>query len=113
MKTTLLITVTGRDRPAVTSRLTGALAAYPLTVLDIEQVVIRGHLVLGLLLGCDAPLVLTGIHGAVTVWAEDLGLTPKIPTARSDPAGRSRRSRLHVTLLGSPLTPGAINAIAA
>jgi phosphoserine phosphatase len=112
MKTTLLITVTGRDRPGVTSRLTGALAAYPLTVLDIEQVVIRGHLVLGLLLGCDAPLDLTGIHGAVTMLAEDLGLTAEITTGPSDPAGRSRRSRLHVTLLGSPLTPGAINAIA-
>src|ERR1700677_1885433 len=112
MKTTLLITVTGRDRPGVTSRLTGALAAYPLTVLDIEQVVIRGHLVLGVLLGCDAPPDLTGIHRDVTEIADDLGLLAEITTGPSDPAGRSRRSRLHVTLLGSPLTPGAINAIA-
>src|ERR1700677_4840566 len=112
MKTTLLITVTGRDRPGVTSRLTGALAAYPLTVLDIEQVVIRGHLVLGVLLGCDAPPDLTGIHGAVTMLAEDLGLTAEITTGPGDPVSPRRRSRLHVTLLGSPLTPGAINAIA-
>ena len=41
---TLLITLTGRDRPGVTSRLFGALARHPLSVLDVEQVVIRGRL---------------------------------------------------------------------
>jgi phosphoserine phosphatase len=112
MKTTLLITVSGRDRPGVTSRLTGALAAYPLTVLDIEQVVIRGHLVLGVLLGCDAPPDLTGIHRAVTAIADDLGLTAELTTGPGDPAGPGRRGQLHVTLLGVPLTPGAINAVA-
>ena len=30
--TTLLVTLTGRDRPGVTSRLFGALAAHPLSV---------------------------------------------------------------------------------
>ena len=52
-RTSLLITLTGRDRPGVTSRLFGALAGHPLSVLDVEQVVIRGRLVLGVLLGCD------------------------------------------------------------
>ena len=52
-QTTLLITLTGRDRPGVTSRLFAMLARYPLTVTDIEQVVIRGRLVLGVLLDCD------------------------------------------------------------
>src|SRR6516162_197215 len=54
-RTSLLITLTGRDRPGVTSRLFAILARYPLSVLDVEQVVIRGRLVLGVLLGCDAP----------------------------------------------------------
>ena len=49
-QTTFLVTLTGRDRPGVTSRLFSALAGHPLTVLDIEQVVIRGRLVLGVLL---------------------------------------------------------------
>jgi phosphoserine phosphatase len=120
-RTTLLITLTGRDRPGVTSRLFGALARHPLTVLDIEQVVIRGRLVLGVLLGCDAPPDLTGIHLAVTALADDLGLEAEITTGPGDSPGRSgssgsagglRRGRLHVTLLGSPLTPGAITAIA-
>jgi phosphoserine phosphatase len=112
MNTTLLVTLTGRDRPGVTSRLFAALAGHPLTVLDIEQVVIRGRLVLGVLLGCDARPDLTGIHAAVTDLAGDLGLDAEI-TAGSAPADPpARRGRLHVTLLGSPLTPAAITAIA-
>ena len=47
---TLLVTLTGRDRPGVTSRLFSVLAARRLSVLDMEQVVIRGRLVLGVLL---------------------------------------------------------------
>ena len=116
LRTTLLITVTGRDRPGVTSRLFAILAGYPLTVMDIEQVVIRGRLVLGVLLGCDAPPDLTGIHAGVSALAADLGLEAEI-TAGSDRPGSSsaesaRRGRLHVTVLGSPLAPAAITAIA-
>jgi phosphoserine phosphatase len=113
MTTTLLITLTGRDRPGVTSRLFAILARHPLTVTDIEQVVIRGRLVLGVLLDCDTPPDLTGIHAAVTALAGDLGLEAEI-TAGSGASGDGfvRSGRLHVTLLGSPLTPAAITAIA-
>jgi phosphoserine phosphatase len=116
-QTTLLITVTGRDRPGVTSRLFAGLARYRLSVLDIEQVVIRGKLVLGVLLECDGPPDLTGIHAAVSALAADLGLEAEITAgsgAGPGSAGDSpaRGGRLHVTLLGSPLTPAAITAIA-
>ena len=82
----MLITVTGRDRPGVTSRLFGALARYPLSVLDIEQVVIRGRLVLGVLLDSAGPPDLTGIHAAVSALAAELGLEAEITTG-SRPAG--------------------------
>src|ERR1700744_3845802 len=119
-RTTLLITLTGRDRPGVTSRLFGALARHPLSVLDIEQVVIRGRLVLGVLLGCDAAPDLTGIHAGVSALAADLGLDVEITTGTDRGArGRDGGTRpgagsalLHVTMLGSPLGPGAIPAIA-
>jgi phosphoserine phosphatase len=117
-RTTLLITLTGRDRPGVTSRLFAILAGYPLTVMDIEQVVIRGRLVLGVLLGCDGPPDLTGIHAGVTALAADLGLEVEItagsdrPGSASSSAESARRGRLHVTVLGSPLAPAAITAIA-
>ena len=114
-RTTLLITLTGRDRPGVTSRLFAGLARYQLSVVDIEQVVIRGKLVLGVLLECDGPPDLTGIHAAVTALAADLDLEAEITTgsgsgSAGDPPARG--GRLHVTLLGSPLTPAAITAIA-
>ena len=54
-RTTLLITLTGRDRPGVTSRLFAALTGHELSVLDIEQVVIRGRLVLGVLCASAGP----------------------------------------------------------
>ncbi len=110
----LLITLTGRDRPGVTSRLFGILARYPLSVLDVEQVVIRGRLVLGVLVGCDTAPDLTGIHTAVLALADDLGLEAEITTGSGSAAADSvaRGVLLHVTLLGSPLTPAAVSGIA-
>ena len=115
-RTTLLITLTGRDRPGVTSRLFGALARFPLSVADIEQVTIRGRLVLGVLVSCDEPPDLTAIYRAVTELATDLGLEAEITTSSADPPSRSGagsvRGRMHVTVLGSPLQPSAIAAVA-
>jgi phosphoserine phosphatase len=110
-RTTLLITLTGRDRPGVTSRLFGALARFPLSVLDIEQVVIKGRLVLGVLTACDEPPDLTAIHRCVTQVAANLGLDAEITAGSAEP-GTGSRDQLHVTVLGSPLQPDAVAAIA-
>jgi phosphoserine phosphatase len=109
-QTTLLVTLTGRDRPGVTSRLFSALAAYDLSVLDVEQVVIRGRLVLGVLLACGRTPDLTAIHRQVTSLAADLGMEVEITMGSVERPPR-RRGSLHVTVLGSPLTPGMIAAI--
>ncbi|HEV2372294.1 MAG TPA: phosphoserine phosphatase SerB [Streptosporangiaceae bacterium] len=108
--TTVLVTLTGRDRPGVTARLFTALAGHELAVADIEQVVIRGRLVLGVLLACDADPDLTAIHRAVRAVADDLGLDVEITTGRGEPS--RRRGQLHVTVLGAPLRPVAVAAIA-
>jgi phosphoserine phosphatase len=108
--TTILVTLTGRDRPGVTSRLFADLAAHDLAVLDIEQVVIRGRLVLGVLLASDGEPDLTSIHRAVRGLAADLDMDAEITTGWGEPP--RRRGRLHVTVLGSPLRPGAVAAIA-
>jgi phosphoserine phosphatase len=110
-QTTLLVTLTGRDRPGVTSRLFTALAEHPLSVIDVEQVVIRGRLVLGVLLSCDAPPDLTVIHRQVAALATDLGMEVEITMGSAEP-GPYRRGRLHVTVLGRPLVPAVIAAIA-
>src|SRR5215472_11212691 len=108
--TTLLVTLTGRDRPGVTSRLFSGLSAPDLTVLDVEQVVIRGHLVLGVLLACPESPDLTAIHRQVSSLADDLGMNAEITLGSGEHI--RRRGRLHVTVLGNPLTPGVIAAIA-
>jgi len=116
-RTTLLITLTGRDRPGVTSRLFSVLARFPLSVVDIEQVVIRGRLVLGVLTSCDEPPDLTAIHRSVTSMAAGLGLDAEITTGSAEPGQGGAGSgpaaeQLHVTVLGHPLQPGAVAAVA-
>jgi phosphoserine phosphatase len=116
-RTTLLITLTGRDRPGVTSRLFSVLARFPLSVVDIEQVVIRGRLVLGVLTSCDEPPDLTAIHRSVTSMAAGLGLDAEITTGSAEPgqggAGYGAAAeQLHVTVLGHPLQPDAVAAVA-
>jgi len=102
----VLLTVSGRDRPGVISALFSALAAYDVEVLDVEQVVIRGHLVLGVLLACPQSPDLTAIHRAVTSIADDLGMNAEITLGSGEHT--RQRGRLHVTVLGQPLRPGAV-----
>ena len=106
---TLLITLTGHDRPGVTSRLFASLAGFPITVLDVEQVVIRGRLVLGVLISC-AGTDATVVSPAVKQAAADLGLDAEVTAGTGDNAPR-RRGRLHVTVLGDPLLPAQVAAI--
>ncbi|RSM89512.1 phosphoserine phosphatase SerB [Kibdelosporangium aridum] len=51
--TPVLITVSGPDKPGVSSVLFAVLTRHGVEVLDVEQVVIRGQLVLGVLVGTD------------------------------------------------------------
>jgi phosphoserine phosphatase len=53
-RTTLLVTVTGRDKPGVVSVIFSALTRHGVDILDIEQVVIRGRIILGVLVATAA-----------------------------------------------------------
>ena len=108
---TLLVTLTGRDRPGVTSRLFTTLSAHSLAVIDVEQVVIRGRLVLGVLLAAGGSPDLTAIHRQLTSFAADMGMDVEITMGSGEPAERPP-GRLHVTLLGRPLLPSAVASIA-
>ncbi|HLU71046.1 MAG TPA: phosphoserine phosphatase SerB [Nonomuraea sp.] len=114
---TLLITFTGPDRPGVTSRLFSVLAGFPVTVADIEQVVIRGRLTLGVLVAyAGGPSTGTGstlgaLWTAVERIAEDLGMEVELSTGSLTKEHR-RRGRLSVSVLGTTLTPAAIAGIA-
>ena len=118
---TLLVTVTGRDQPGVTSALFDSLARFDISVVDVEQVVIRGRLVLGVLLRAPSGVearVRDAVAAAVGPLSMDVDVeVPRDPTegaaAGDEPGGTSgRRDRSHVTVLGHPLRPKAVAAIA-
>ena len=106
---TLLITLTGKDRPGVTSSVFDALAGAGLEVVDIEQIVLRGRLVLGVLV--SAPRNLARVRDAVEQTAGALGMTVDLEQGVGD--NRSRGTgRSHVTVIGSPLRAAAMAAVA-
>ena len=106
----LLVTVSGRDRPGITSRLFDSLGGVDATVLDVEQVVIRGRLVLGVLLRAPAGTharVQRSIESALAPLGVDVDVTAVAPDE-----GPHRRGRSHVTVLGHPLRPSALAGVA-
>lgn len=111
---TMLITVSGDDRPGVTASLLEALAPFGFPVLDIEQVVIRGHLSLGLLLATDDAddEVVEAARQAACEQATTLDLKCDIRIGLDGDDAR-RSGRLVVTAIGSPLCAGGLHAITA
>lgn len=107
---TLLITLTGKDRPGVTARTMQTLAEHGVDVIDIEQIVLRRRLVLGLLV--SAPPEVTALEDALRKVADDvqmvIDIEPGTGDTRHRPEGRS-----HVTVLGTPLHASALAGITA
>lgn len=106
---TLLITVTGTDRPGVTSAVLETLSLSGVSVVDVEQILMRGRLVLGVLV--TAPRDGKKLRRAVTETVEALGMSVDIERGSGDNRSRSR-DRAHVTVIGAPLKASAMAAIA-
>ncbi|MDN5853859.1 MAG: phosphoserine phosphatase SerB [Actinomycetia bacterium] len=106
---TLLVTFTGRDHRGVTSRVFSSAAGYGAEVLDIEQLLLRGRLVLGVLF--TEPDDRKGFADALTKVARDVNMEIDVERGAGD--NRPRRiGRTHVTVLGAPLASEAIAGIA-
>ncbi|WP_198412540.1 phosphoserine phosphatase SerB [Nocardioides mangrovicus] len=106
---TLLLTITGKDRPGVTSRVFDTLAGYGVEVLDVEQILLRGRLVLGVLV--SAPRDWRALHADLSAVALELGMQVELEHGAGDNTHRAD-GRTHVTILGSPLRSRAVAAIA-
>ncbi len=110
---TLLITLSGNDRPGVTRRLFSTLASYPVTVIDVEQLVVRSRLVLAIVVevtGGDDAVAAT--RTAVRHVAADLDMDVETVSGAAEDDER-RRNRIHITMMGAPLTPRAVANVAA
>ncbi len=105
---TLLITLTGKDRPGVTSAVLSTIATAGVEVVDLEQIVLRGRLILGVLI--TAPRDWKRLRAAVVATAEALGMHIEVDRGVGDNKSRGH-GRAHVTVIGFPLRAGAMAAI--
>jgi phosphoserine phosphatase len=107
-----LITVTGVDKPGVTSALFEVLSGHKVELLNVEQVVIRGRLTLGVLV--SAPLEAAGriaLRDEIETAIHAVGLDVSIE--RSDDLPIIREPSTHtIMVLGRPITADAFGAVA-
>ena len=107
---TLLVKVFGKDRPGLTTGLFTTLATYGVDVVDFEQVVTRGRIVLCALV--TAPRFEGELRAEVHTWADGQKLQAEVISGTGDNRPRGE-GRSHVTVLGHPLAASAIAALSA
>jgi phosphoserine phosphatase len=108
----VLITVTGVDQPGVTSALFEVLSRHKVDLLNVEQVVIRGRLTLGVLVSCT-PELADGrtLHDEVEAAIHGVGLDVTIERSH-DPTIIREPSTHTIVVLGRPITAEAFGVLA-
>ena len=107
-----LILLSGVDKPGITEGLFETLAPFAVTILDIEQVVIRQRVILTVLLAVN-PAHAKAIEADLEQCSERLGVD--IASAFEDSAISTiavKRSLCHVVVLAPELNPTAFTAVA-
>ncbi len=107
MSSTIHVRVSGRDRPGITAGLMALLAEGGVELFDVEQVVVRDHLTLGLLLSVPddrSPVKELLLYG----WENDLQIDFEPVEGVAPPAPE----RFVVTVIGGSVGPGAFGAVA-
>ena len=108
-----LILVSGEDRPGITEALFSTLSPFSLTIMDIEQVVIRSRLILTILISLDRAHA-SAIEDDLNEKAESLDLDIAIAFSEQKSESIAAKTGLtHVVILSQELKPSAISAIAA
>lgn len=105
----LLIRVSGQDRPRLTSDLLGLLARAGAQLEDMEQLVVRERLTLDVLVRLEGAS--DALLRDILYWGfrNDMKVDFERVEATSQRASRRRHA---VTVLGQPLTPMALSAVA-
>jgi phosphoserine phosphatase len=111
-RSSLLITVTGRDQPGVTSALFEVLSRHRVDLLNVEQVVIRGRLTLGVLVAAAAEVVAGGqLHTEVQDAIHGVGLEVSIEGSDGLPVMQVPSTHT-IVVLGRPISAGAFGVVA-
>ena len=104
----LLVTVTGADHPGVTAALMDVLDQHGARVEDIEQVVVHGRLLLGIVISGEGPGTQVAVD--LTAAATAVGVQVEFEALEDDEAPAAV-VRHHVVVLGAPLPPAALAAV--
>jgi phosphoserine phosphatase len=111
-RSSLLITVTGHDQPGVTSALFEVLSRHHVELLNVEQVVIRGRLTLGVLVAAPADVTAgTALRDEVTAAIHGVGLDVAIEPSDGLPVMREPSTHT-IVVLGRPITADAFGVVA-
>ncbi len=108
MNELILASISGTDKPGLTSKITNLLSRYDIRILDIGQAVIHNQLSLGLLLDVPSKSASYEMIKEVFLKAQHLGLTIRFTPITEEEynrwVGEQAKSRYIVTLLGRTIT---------
>ena len=105
-----LILVSGEDRPGITESLMKTLSAFSVTIIDIEQLVIRDRLLLTVLLSLDeahAEAITEDLH----TLQDQIGLDIAIDFTQQG-STRVSGETLRVVIVGNAIKPSGLAAVA-
>ena len=105
-----LILVSGEDRPGITESLMQTLSAFSVTIIDIEQLVIRDRLLLTVLLSLDEAHA-EAITEDLGVLQEQIGLDIAIDFTQQD-STKILGETLRVVVVGNAIKPSGLAAVA-
>ena len=105
-----LILVSGEDRPGITESLMKTLSAFSVTIIDIEQLIIRDRLLLTVLLSLDeahAEAITEDLH----TLQDQIGLDIAIDFTQQG-STRVSGETLRVVIVGNAIKPSGLAAVA-
>jgi phosphoserine phosphatase len=106
-----LILVSGEDRPGITEKLMSLLSEFSVLVLDIEQLVIRGRLILTVLISLDESHA-NAIAADLELLEKEIGFDIAIDFAEEQDSAENP-ANLHVVIISDSLKPASIAVVAA
>ncbi|MDA3029942.1 MAG: phosphoserine phosphatase SerB [Actinomycetota bacterium] len=106
-----LILVSGEDRPGITEKLMSLLSEFSISILDIEQLVIRGRLILTVLIGLDESHA-CAIAADLESLEQEIGLDIAVDFA-PELNDKAISSNLHVVIISDSLKPKSVAVVTA